>query len=301
MSSENNNESSARSLLQKSLLNATFIVAVLTVSIYLAGRIYTEQYYSQFAVNYRSLDFSTATYMFNGWNVVSTSVLSIILIMVATSWVIDNFYPKDENQNAHSLWTLLNIIACVIIVMFFVVYYPDSAGYSVKDYFLPHDLIVQIVYIVSTSLLLLLSKLKVERGWQKLSDLSKIEGNISISVLIAALFALWLYILGVTAFVAQQHVSRAKNGGMGIKVTQTIEHRTDLASSEKDKSCWWLLLTRTDDGRVLLYRPHESIFVSDEALAMTRDYKDVKPNDGKTIYTCGLPLSAEDTNAESSG
>jgi len=323
------NSENPKNALQKSLLDASFILAVLTVYVYLAGRLYTERYYDQFAVNYRSLDFSTATYMFNGWNVVSTSIAVLLVILMLYSLYIAasvRFSDAISKVKITAIYIIGFTTLAIFIIAFALVKFAPN---------FPLDLSIQVISIVAIVCLLFLRKEQIEDGSKVILESLETKGVTWLAVLITALLALWLYIMVATSITAWCHAERAKNGGMGMKITQLKENRSALEKMtqitttptntttttkattttpvititsiithtpiipeiHEDQSCWWLLLTRTDDDRVLLFRPksstaygkpdgvEESIFVPSKAIALTRDYVE-----DDSLYNCSLQV-----------
>lgn len=275
--------------LSVSWIDASFILAILTVFVYLAGRLYTEQYYGQFAVNFRSLDFSTATYMFNGWNVLSTS----ITILIASILIFLRCFTIDS----------ASIISIVILTIVWVIVWIVGLEVATSQPTFPFDLVTQVVCVVIVVSLLWCCHQPIKAGIDGVTKWVVNDSGVSFpAILLTTLLALWFYILIVTSGIASHHAKRAKGGGIGVKIVQMIEHSTALDSQKQDTGCWWLLLTRTKDGRVLLYRPKdpseesESIFVPDKAIALTRDYEETKLSGD----SCTLPTQQQDTNTESS-
>lgn len=283
-----------------SWLDASFILAILTVFIYLAGRIYTEQYYGQFSVNYRSLDFSTATYMFNGWNVVSTAL--VVLILLTLLFLLGRGKAEQQTGRARNLEYKLTkdnvlgtFIGAIVTAAFLIAVIIAPAWYiSIRlNRDLPWDISVQVASFIIIAILVCCTLVKIEEGSKKIHESMQLKRTTLTVFIVTGLLTFWFCLFFATGLLARYHAERAKNGRMGVTVAQLHEGSTTSKNNSSDaaKNCWWLLLTRTDDGRVLLYQQNigeslgESIFVPDKAIALTRDYRAVKEK-----YNCPVPL-----------
>lgn len=253
-----------------SWLDATFILAILTGFSYLAGRIYTEQYYDQFAVNYRSLDFSTATYMFNGWNVISTAI-SLGIFILTLIWVCYGWCRNRRNSESPSDISFVVISLIIIVTIFWLI---------IKWPFTPWDLIIQFFSILTVLSYLFSGRAHINNEQTKLlTRLRNAPSPIFLGALLVILAAVWFYFLSAATVVAWHHAERAKAGGMGTKIVQLRKHCKESISAPNERNSLpdglWLLLTGIDDDRVLLYRDNplsESILVPNTAIAITRNY-----------------------------
>lgn len=254
-------------------LGVPLIATVLTAFVYLTGRLYTEQFYGEFAVNYRSLQFDTATYMFNGWNVVSTGLLSLAALglLSIAFW-----------RSATKL--LLFVAAAVIIICGIAMWWRPTLLWDLGFQF------------GSTAILLLFFIKAVVRNGE--NDNLQLSRSLSPFGVLMLIFMLWSYFLVSTILLAKNHVERAKIGGMGMKIARITDQEIENA-----EDCWWLVVTSPNKEQTLLYQPIHpnvagkvnvanldtgiSILVKNEQINLTLDY----PKENKvSSFECDLSI-----------
>lgn len=231
------------------LVKVLSLLPLLTALVYWTGRWYTEWYFNQFSTSYHAMRFDMYYYLHASWNTVLTAICFLIILSYVglTLYIFPKWYWL-------AFASVVMLISIAILTLWPFRFDPYSPFF--RKLLGAREFSLQGIGWVSLFATLVLAYQYRQKLTPVLSDLSPVIQQHFFAIVVLLLILAWVYLALVGYLLGIYHGQSAIwKGRMGVKWVEV-------------EGIWWILVTRTDDGRNLVYDREQGVgrFVSDDQI-----------------------------------